>query len=446
MRRLLLPVALVGALLAGCDVVEGLLPSAGEVESPSAASTATPGALPTATPAPAALEEVPEEPGEVVLTVWTSEALAPSSETPGGQTLLEQLAAFDEAYPDIRVKVEVKLARGAGSTLAYLRSAPPVAPGILPDIALLDREGLVQAAREELIVPVEPLLDPAIRADLYPVAEQLGTVDGVLVGLPYALEVQHAVYREAVFEEPPVSYEAVLSSLVPYEFPAGTLGVVNHTTLLQYLAAGGTLLDEEGAPLLDADALRNLLIFYDEAHDARVIDAALFQMTDPAEAWERYLNRQANYVTATSTLYLSKREELRGTGVVWIPTQDGQPYALASGLSWVVVTRDPARQEAAMRLVNLLMDPANQGEYAKVVYRLPSQRAALAVWGDSDPYASFADTLLNNADPLPDTADRSVVGEAIQDAFESVLLSDVLPIQAVNQAIQAVNPTEPEGQ
>jgi hypothetical protein len=95
-------------------------------------------------------------------------------------------------------------------------------------------------------------------------------------------------------------------------------------------------------------------------------------------------------------------------------------------------------------LITYLMEPVNQGDYTLAARYLPSQRAALAVWGD-DPYAAFADVLLENAEPLPGDALLRPVGDALQDAVESVLLNDTPPAQAAAQASQAVVPatTEP---
>lgn len=435
-------------MLSGCqlqDILSGF--SAGET-TPSmdvTDATFTPTPLTDVTP-PTPTAEIPDEvpinQGETVLTVWTAEALSPSIEAPGGQDFQDQLAAFDRAFPDIRVEVYVKRATGPGSTLAYLRSAPSVAPGILPDLALLDRESLVQAARENLVVPIGPLLDPAILPELYPVAQNLGSVDEELVGLPYVLEVQHSVYRETLFREPPVSFADILESPVPYVFPAGVLGGVNHTILLQYMAAGGELSDQNGVPVLDASILAGVLNFYAGAREAGVVDLALFQITEPAVTWARYRDGQASLAAVTSTLYLGERTMVRSTAPAPTPTLSGQPYALVCGWSWVVVTKDPERQAAVMQLVNFLMEPTNQGVYSQAANWLPSQRTALAVWGDGDSYAAFGDLLLNNARLLPDTATRTKVGTAIQDALEDVLLNNMSPIQAANQAAQSVNPPE----
>lgn len=381
----------------------------------------------------------PTESSELVLIVWMTETLAPTSDTPGGQVFLEQLAAFDEMHPDIRVEIHAKHVSGAGGIISYLRTALPIAPAILPDLALVDQGGLAQVGHDQLVVPVGTLLDPALISALYPVVQGLGTVNGMLVGLPYLLEIDHSVYRETVFTAPPNSFDVILRGQQPYTFPAGALSSVNNTILLQYIAAGGTLTDDKGAPKLDAASLTQVLNFYDQAHKKGLVSTTLFQIADPAASWGMYRDRQANLAVMSSTAYLAEREQARNTLLTWIPTPDGQPYTLATGWSWVVVTRDADRQTAAMALVNFLMNPVNQGRYSQAARRLPTQHAALAVWGEDDPYVAFADLLLGNAQPMPDTALQTTVGAAIQDALEAVLLKDVLPVQAAAQAEQAMS-------
>lgn len=445
--------ALLVMILTGCDVIQSILPL---TPAPSAQQTETGGQdmTPTAdvgepaAPAEAAesaVESEPDEPEQFVITIWTAESFDPSSEAPGGQVLLEQIAAFEDANPDVRVEVLVKRTRGPGGTLSYLETAPPVAPGILPDLVLLDREGLVQAAHDGLIVPLDEVADGELMSNLYPVGEALGRVDDQLYGISYLLSMNHAVYRDTFFESPPDTFEGILDTPVSFVFAAGTLSDVNPTILGQYLASGGTLADAEtGEPLLDAEALREVLTFYDAAHEERIVDTVLFQYADPAEIWQQYLNRQANLAVVNSTLYLSGRDEARSTLFAWLPTGSGEPYALATGWSWAVVSTDPERQAVAMSLVAHLMSPANHGEYAHAVGWLPSGPAALAVWGDSDAYTRFCDSLLPYAVPFPDKAVRSTVGEAIQAALEDVLLRDALPIEAAGDAAQSVNPPESE--
>lgn len=437
--------ALIVMTLAGCAIPGvpqlGAPATATPVESSEVAITNAP--PPTLISPPAPTGESPESAIPVV-RIWTTETFSPSSDVPGGETLIEQLAAFDEAHPEIEVEVLVKRLRGPGGMLAYLRSAPPVAPAILPDIVLLDREALVVAASEGLIAPLDNLVDQRVRGELFPVAASLGMVENRLVGLPYMLEIQHTIYRTTVFAEPPVGFDDVLEGAAPFFFAAGTVGGVNQTTLAQYLAAGGITANADGTPVLDPGALRLVLTFYSVARENQRLDPAVFQMTDAGQVWTLYDNRQAHLAAITSTLYLSHRADLRNSAVSWIPSADGRPFALATGWLWALATSDPDRQQAAMAVLDYLMEPANHGTYAAAVGWLPSQRAALAVWGDADPYAAFSNTLLNAAQPLPDAAALGLVGEAIQQSVENVLLNNMLPIQATNLAVQSVTPSPVE--
>jgi len=205
-------------LLAGCL-------SGSQPETSTPIATATP-------PAPTLVAEAtPTLPGTLFdatpglavtrLTVWMPEGFEPDEKTPAGQALAEEALAFDEARPDIQVEFYPKRLRGAGGITAYLRSAPPVAPGVLPDLTLLDRDSLAAMSREKLIVPIGTLVDPAVIEGLYPVAREVGTIDGELTGLPYLLEMDHAVYRLSKFQRPPVSFQNVLDDRQPFSVAAG---------------------------------------------------------------------------------------------------------------------------------------------------------------------------------------------------------------------------------
>jgi ABC-type glycerol-3-phosphate transport system substrate-binding protein len=309
-------------------------------------------------------------------------------------------------------------------------------------MALLDLDSLVQAASDELIVPIEPLADPAITETLYPVAVELATQNDQLYGMPYLLETGHVVYRDTIFQDPPNSFEAILTSPVAFVFPAGALGPVNQTLLLQYLSAGGTLTNEEGFPQIDRAALIDVLQFYDDANTADIIDPEIFQLTAPVESWEQYLERQTGLAAVTSTLYLNESEAVRSTGLTWTPTYDGAPQALVTGWFWVITTQDPDRQAMAMALINFLMNPVNQGAYSQGAGWLPTQQTAFTVWGSDNAYAGFGDMLLSQASTFPDPIILSIVGPVLQEAMEDVLINGISPVQAANDAAQKINPSD----
>ncbi|MCC6905113.1 MAG: extracellular solute-binding protein, partial [Anaerolineae bacterium] len=254
--------------------------------------TETPGDTPTANP--------------LVLVIWIAEPLSLSGGEPGGAVLNEAFATFDEQDPDIRVEVYQKEISGPGGTLDYLQTASAAAPAVLPDIALLDREALSAAARGGLIVPLDDLITPSLRQSLYPAATALATVDGRLVAVPYLMEMEHLVYRTTVFRgKPPTSLETVLENTVPFHFPAAPADTVSTTVLTQYLADGGRLVGEDGLPVLDTAPLSQVLAFYEQARARRVIDPALFQLTDPADTWAMYRDRQVSLSVVSSIDYLA---------------------------------------------------------------------------------------------------------------------------------------------
>lgn len=381
----------------------------------------------------------------LVLTMWTSEQLNPFNEAPGGSTLLEQLAIFDERFPDIQVEVLVKRVSGPGSTLEYLRTARDVAPRVLPDLVVLDRQTVVVAAREGLIIPASELLEPDTFASLYPVAQELGRVDSELVALPYLLEFQHIIYRRSVFpEDPPNQYSRILDGPSPFAFPAGGAGNVNQTLLTQYLAEGGRLSDDAGIPVIDRDPLNRVLTFYSDASENGLVDPALFQIVSSGETLALYEGLQSSLAVTSSTAYLRAQEATQAeTVLTWIPTAGGAPYALVDSWAIAITTGDARHQQAAIELIDYLLNPANQGAYTQAAGILPSQPAALAVWGNADPYIEFGDLMLQNSQPVPDQEARDAVGSKLQKALEDVLLNGLTPIQAATLASQGSQPSTP---
>lgn len=396
-----------------------------------------------ATPTPvisAAAIDAEAEAGPSTLLIWMPEVLAPGTETPAGAAFTDRLSEFDSANPDVQVTVEMKRVSGDGSMLAYLRTAPAVAPSVLPDIALMSYEAIQQAAREDLIVAVEPLITPEQIDALYPVAVDFVTVEGQVMAIPYVLEIQHAAYRNTIYTETsPTSYETILEAEAAFDFPAATLTGANGTILSQYLAGGGLLIDENGSPTLSGDVLTGLLTFYADAREANLIDPAVFQTTQIADSWVRYTERQTNFTVTTSTLYLASRDDLRNTNVIAVPSATGSPLSLASGWAWVVTTTDVERQQMALDMIAFLMAPSNHGIYTQAAGWLPSQPGALAVWGEDDTYAAFADTLLANA-VVRSQMSSAAASAILQDAFEAVLLNGESPTEAATFAIETVSP------
>ena len=116
--------------------------------------------------------------GPLALNLWTPDFMSFDPAQPGGALLDDMLTEFETAYPEpLRVETQIKSRYGKGGLLDYLRTAQPVAPGILPDIIALDAAELEAAVAAGAVRPLDGLIDPELLAELYPAARALGRIE-----------------------------------------------------------------------------------------------------------------------------------------------------------------------------------------------------------------------------------------------------------------------------
>ena len=258
--------------------------------------------LPISAPMP-----TPEiQPMIVTLELWLPEELDPYGSQSGAETLARQLDEFSDAYPDVQVEVTVKMAHGRGGLLDFLRAAQDAAPSVMPDLIVLDATELETAVGFGLIQPLDALLAPDVLAERFPFAAAQGTVNDQIVGFIIGADLQHLTYRPSLLDSPPVSWRQEIFPPVSFLFPAGGRGrPVDDATLIQYLAAGGSLSDAEGNPLLDEPVLESVLSFYDDCANFIAISQTISLATPPAVS-----PTIASTVSLTSTVAVSATASL----------------------------------------------------------------------------------------------------------------------------------------
>jgi hypothetical protein len=420
--------AMVGMLLAGSlvacagaltsintpiDSADGLTLTA-EEETPLPVSQLV---LPAAaTPAPLPARSSSITPEKEPLHVWWPDELYPPDSSAAASILAGQFDGFT-AYP---LEVRRKRSSGMGSILSTLRSAAPVAPGALPDLTLMRRSEMVTAANEGLLVPIVDWVPMDLIDDLPLGVRPLGEVNEVLYGVPYALNITHTIYRESVFPQPLLSFEEVLAQQPDYLFPAGAEQgiVVNTTVLLQYLAAGGQLADESGAPKLDHDPLLAVLTYYEQGVQQGIFSPSLLLYTRMDAYWNRFVTGEANLITVDTVTYLSRKDSVQDIGLGPIPTQNGTPIVALDGWMWVLITHDPDRQDQARAFISWMMRAGSQSEYTEAFGILPAQQAALELWDDSA-YTSFVRSVIPNAVIVAGYTNDAAV--ALQSSIAAVL-------------------------
>jgi multiple sugar transport system substrate-binding protein len=337
--------------------------------------------------------------------------------------------------------VVVKNEAGKGSVSDYLRTASQAAPGVLPDVVVLNLADLAPLARAGLVVPLDGRISPSLIDDLLPGARTAGSVDGQLMGIPFEMDVEHLIYNTNKVTSTPLSWSDIISANTTYVFPAkGRNGLVNDAFLIQYLSLGGRLQDEEGQPFLDEQVLRTVLDYYRQGLKEGVIPPEVLSISTPDEVWPDYVAAQVGMTHANSHRFLTDKNVLRSTEFASIPTSDGAPLTIGRGRALAIVTVDPDRQIEATRLIEWLMAPDNNAAWSRVTMYLPTRYAAFDLMGDEDPYWPFLESQLEVAVPSPAFPEFDQLGRVLQQAIIEVLSEEATPEEAASAAVQTIAP------
>ncbi len=379
----------------------------------------------------------PTPSGPTVLMVWLPEPLVPMSSREVAADIAQQITAFEASEPDVLVETRLKKMRDIGGIMETLRTASSVAPGALPDLTLLRREDLLTAVQGGLIQPLDERAFSTHLADLYPAAIELGTANGQLYGLPYALEVSHLAYLADAPDEPVWQFADILTNSQPFVFAAGRSSGLNEVFLIQYLAAGGTTMDGRLGSI-NSGALRSTLDFYEQAVTAGLLSSSLLDFTTPANFSGGLGDGSIRAAVITSTQYLTSLENLPELQAAPIPTESGDFSTILDGWMWVVVTSNIERQTAAVRFLNWMLDVERQGHFTQLTHLIPSQRDAVLRRWEAVPYNEFVNNLMDHAVIPLIGGGGGVAARAVQSAFAAVLQGQRTAEEATQDVLDQV--------
>jgi ABC-type glycerol-3-phosphate transport system substrate-binding protein len=287
---------------------------------------------------------------------------------------------------------------------------------------------------------MEEILPPNLTEDMFNFASVLGEVDGQTMGVVMAAELQHLAYRPQLVSAPAVSWTGIISTPTTLAFPAaGVEGEVNDFTLGQYLAAGGRLTDSEGNPQLNDESLAEVLSFYERGVGTGAISPTIvLALSDTDGCWDSLQNWQVGAAVVDSGRFWTER----GDDILPapLPGGDGAGASMADGWVLSLVTADPDRQQAAMRLVEWLLAPEYSGPWTQTGGYLPATLSALREWTMEEDERVVLRELLDGAVPPPDAVARAAVATALQTAVEDVLEGRRAPADAAADAVQEVGP------
>ncbi len=382
-----------------------------------------PTAAPTSTPSP-------NRP--ITLTLWLPPSFMPGDQSPAQKILAQQIQTIDP-----KVNIVTKKEHGAGGLLDLLRTASPVAPSILPDIIALDSVDLATAARSGLLQPLDDLIGSDSAIDLYPFARDLGSIDGQLYGLIYSADLEQFIFNSKTVKTQPAKWSDITQ---PYIFALhDDVHSVSDAVLSQYLSAGGTFLNADHQPALDQAALVNLLELYQQAQQAKVLTNAALDLNNVSDAWTLFRKSNAVLVNVSASIYLSEAQALPALQFAALPSIDLAAPPIARGWALAIVTREPRRQIAAMKFIQALLAPENNGAWTQAAHVLPGRISALQHWDQTNPYTSFVAGQLQQAIAAPPPTIMNVIGPALRTAIDDVLSNRASPSDAAATAVDTVN-------
>jgi ABC-type glycerol-3-phosphate transport system substrate-binding protein len=394
---------------------------------------ATPLALPAkSTPTrPAAEPITPEATRPLTLTLWVSEEFAPGAER-GGDVLQARVAAFERAHP-VTVNYVLKAPYGKGGIADWIVQLHELMPDRLPDAAIVDSRELDTLTELGLLQPLNRDLPSGAFWELLSPAQTIARQGGVWSNQPLVLDTEHLVYDTRRLNAPPVSWQDVLTTTASFAFAADS----TESFLLHYLHGGGSLNPQEH-PASDSGVMQNILDYYQRARANGNLSEATVGMTSAREVMSLFISGQAPLAQVRARDFLSERARLPNAAAASIPTRDGQPAALVSGWTYVILTPDPARRRAATDFLMWLNEPSFLAEWTQAANLAPAGKSAFARSVTPSLYAETLGDLLDHAIVAPGFSAQKSYAAAWHAAVQAVLNGQLTPDDAAFRALQSI--------
>jgi ABC-type glycerol-3-phosphate transport system substrate-binding protein len=342
-----------------------------------------------------------------ILRVWLPPEFDPNAGTESADLLKKRLADFETGHPGLEIEVRIKAEESGASILNALSVTSMAAPTALPDLVALSRPALESAALKGLLHPVDGLSTALQDPDWYGYARQLGQIENIGYGLPFAGNVFVLVYRSELGEF--ANWDEILASKGVLAFPAGDpQGLIG---LSLYASAGGEIVNSQGLPTLDQTALTRLLSLIEDGLGASMLSPSLSIVGTDAQALQLYRERNASMLITWASNYHPVSDER----IISLPGLDDASYSFATGWMWSLAGSNAENQALAVELAEYLIADDFLGEWTQAAGYLPTRPSSV---DGKDPTLA---ALIESAKPIPSNDVLSVLGQLMQDAMIRVL-------------------------
>lgn len=341
------------------------------------------------------------------MRVWLPPQFDPALPTEPPNLLEQRLRQFEEQHPGLTIEIRLKESEEENGIVNVLGLTSAAAPSTLPDLILLSRPDLEAAAMRGLLHPIAGLSTSLEDPNWYGYAQELGRVQNTDYGLPFAGNALVMVYYSELGTI--ASWEDVLASRDQLVFPAGNLqGLVG---LSLYASAGGEILDAQGLPTLEVDALTRTLRLVEEGLSKNVFPASLANVSTEAQALQIYRTGDAN----KGIIWILDYHALSDGEITPLPGLGEVPFSYATGWMWGLAGSNPENQQLAVELAEYLVAEEFIGEWTQAANYLPTRPSTVA----EDDRTLVA--VIESAHPAPSNEVQAVLGPLMQEALTRVL-------------------------
>lgn len=414
----------------------GFVVSAGcsALPSPNAtpAATPSPSPLPTMTPT---IDIGTAQPEVFTIRVWVPPQFDPAGDNSAARLLQAQLDEFTALNPGTQLEVRVKAATGPGGILSSLSATSAAAPLAVPDLVALRREDLESAAIKGLVIPLDGRTDAFEDSDWLAYAIELSSIEENIFGLPFAGDGMIMIYRPSQIGNPPADLATALQLGEALTFPAASNRALFPLAL--YLASGGPIEDADQRPVLDANQLTQVLMFFQEAEQAGLLPFWLTQYDTFPQSLEAFQDNRAQMAISWASTFLA--DPPMDTVAAVLPTLDGMPYTLADGWVWALTSQHEANQGISLDLAEFLTQSEFLTSWTQAGGYLPTRPSTLDGW----PASPLRDLLVQftaSAHIIPSADVLTTIGPSLQEATVQVLKQEEDPAVAAQTARDKVNP------
>jgi len=361
-------------------------------------ATSTPQTIPTQTSLP--------QPEARILRVWLPPRFDPNAGTASANLLKQRLADFESQHRDLVIEVRIKAEEGDANLLNSLSATSLAAPTALPDLVALSRPALETAVLKGLLHPIDGLSTILQDPNWYGYARDLGHIQDIGYGLPFAGDAMVLIYRDEL--EGGVLWENIFADKRTLSFPAGDPQGLFGLSL--YISAGGEVTDSNGLPALDQAVLTRVLTWEREGVSSGMLLPSLKNISTEEQV-------KASYREGDTDMAIAWASNLPALGFIApVPGLDNSSHSFATGWVWSLAGSNPEHQQLAIELAEYLIGDDFLAMWLRNDGFLPVRVSTASTTTNS----TF-DPVIESAQVIPSNNTLEVLGPLMQEALVRVL-------------------------